>query len=360
MVTLLIFIAVISVLVLVHELGHFWVARRAGMRVDEFGFGFPPRLWGIRRGNTLYSINLIPFGGFVRIYGEDGEHRTVPGSFGGGTFGQKVAVIVAGVAMNFLFAVVLLVLGNFMGLRVGVFDDATAARATDSKVQVLQVAPASPAEAGGLRVLDEIIGFRDGRELVRIANPDDVQRFAFDHAGNPVTMVVRRGQAEVDVPLALRRPTMPGEGPIGISLAQTGVIRYPWHEALWRGVVSAAQLFWITLAGYGQLFATIFTDGKLAADVSGPIGIATLTGQAARVGFNYLLQFVAMISVNLAVLNLMPFPALDGGRLAIVLAEKVRGKTLSRRVEEGINALGFAALIALMVAVTVKDIVKFF
>lgn len=314
MLTFLIFIVVISILVLVHEFGHFWAAKRSGMKVEEFGLGFPPRLWGIRRGGTLYSVNAIPFGGFVRIYGEDGEHRSTPGSFGGGTFFQKVRVIVAGVFMNFLLAAVLLVCVNFLGLRVGIFDDTAASGARDVAVEILQVAPGSPAELGGVRVLDRIVGFRIADDFVWATTPDVVQSFAFAHAGETVTMVVKRGAQPIDLRIALRRPQGPAEGPIGISLARTGVVRYPWYESIWRGVASTGVLFWQTMAGYGRLIGSLFTDGSLASEVSGPVGIATLTGQAARIGINYLLQFMAIISVNLAVLNILPFPALDGGR----------------------------------------------
>ena len=360
MLTVIIFLVVISVLVLVHEAGHFFAAKRAGMKVEEFGLGFPPRLWSFRRRGTLYSVNLIPFGGFVRIFGEDGEHRNAPGSFGVSSFGAKVAVVIAGVVMNFLFAVVLFVLGNFLGLRVGVFDAATEARAIQKEVQVLDVAPASPAETAGLQSLDVIVGFRDGSTFTGTANPEDVQRYAYAHAGAQTIIVIERGGASQDLPLHLRQPQGPTEGPIGISLALTGVVRYPWYEALWRGVASAALMFWAILVGYGTILRSLVVSGHTGADISGPVGIATMTGEAARVGFNYLMQFVAMISINLAVLNILPFPALDGGRLVIVVAEKLRGRALSERVEQAINAVGFIILILLMVAVTVKDIVRFF
>jgi regulator of sigma E protease len=360
MFTLIIFLAVISVLVFVHELGHFIMAKRAGMKVEEFGFGFPPRLWGRKYKGTLYSINAIPFGGFVRIFGEQGDARREPGSFGHGTFRQKTLVIIAGVVMNFAFAAVLLMAGNFLGLRVGLFDDQMISRAVNKKVEILQVAPGSPAETGGLRPLDEIIGFKVGGTTQVTATPEEVQAYAFSHAGSSVTMAVRRGATDIEVPLKLRSPGVVGEGPIGISLALTGEIRYPWYESLWRGVTTAGNLFIATLAGYYGIFASLFRTGHLSADISGPIGIATLTGQAARIGINYLIQFVAMISVNLAVLNILPFPALDGGRLVLVIAEKIRGRALSHRIEDTINAVGFLILVSLMVAVTVKDIVKFF
>jgi len=137
-------------------------------------------------------------------------------------------------------------------------------------------------------------------------------------------------------------------------------VRYSWYESIWRGIIAAAILFWGILVGYWTILKSLIVSGHTGADVSGPVGIATLTGQAARIGFNYLMQFVAMISVNLAVLNILPFPALDGGRLVLVAAEKLRGRALSGRIEEAINAIGFVILILLMVAVTIKDIVKFF
>lgn len=360
MLTVIIFLVVISVLVLVHEAGHFFAAKRAGMKVEEFGLGFPPRIAGWRRGGTVYSLNWIPFGGFVRIFGEDGEHRTAPRSFGAGSFGSKLAVVIAGVLMNFLFAVVLLILGNFLGLRVGVFDAATESRAQQKEVQVLQIAPASPAEAAGLQPLDVITGFRDGSTFTETRSPEDVQHYAYAHAGSETLIVIVRGGTQESLPLHLRQPQGPTEGPIGISLALTGVVRYPWYEAIWRGVVSAAVLFWSILAGYWSIVRSLIVNGHAGSDVSGPVGIATLTGQAARIGFNYLMQFVAMISINLAVLNILPFPALDGGRLVIVIAEKIRGRSLSQHIEQAINAAGFIVLILLMVAVTIKDIVRFF
>ncbi len=360
MLTLLIFLIVIGVLVFVHELGHFVMAKRAGMKVEEFGFGFPPRIWGKRKGGTLYSINAIPFGGFVRIFGEDGEQRTAPGSFGHGTFLQKAGVVIAGVVMNVLFAAVLLVFANSIGLRVGLFDDQVAARATDQRIEVLEVSSGSPAETAGVRQLDTIVGFIQDGTLVRTTTPDAVREYAYAHAGQTVTMTVRRGAATVNLPLHLRQAIGPTQGPIGISLALTGVVRYPWYIALWRGIADAALLFWATVIGYAQLIASLFVSGRLAADISGPVGIATLTGQAAQVGFSYLVQFVAMISVNLAVLNILPFPALDGGRLVLVVIEKVRNRALSHRIENGINAAGFAILLALMVAVTVRDVIRFF
>lgn len=361
MFTFIIFIAVISVLVFVHEFGHFISAKRAGMRVDEFGFGFPPRIFGIKRGETIYSFNWIPFGGFVRIYGEDGGDRSDNRSFGSKPFWPRLGVILAGVAMNFLFAAFLLMLGNGIGLRIGLLDEADAARAGDKKVQIIEVAPESPAQLAGLSVFDEILGFKfQGGELVSIAHPTDVQDFVNAHVGQTVTMVIARNGDVLEPEVVLRKEPPPGQGPLGIGLALTGVVRYPWYQAIWRGIADAGILTVNTGLGYAALLGSLITKGKLIADVSGPIGIARMTGQAAQIGFSYLIQFVAMISINLAVLNVIPFPALDGGRAALLLAEKAKGRPLSRRTEGTINAVGFMVLIVLMILITARDISKLF
>jgi len=361
MFTLLVFLIVISTLVFVHEVGHFIAARKSGMRVEEFGIGFPPRIFGVRRGGTLYTVNWIPFGGFVKILGEDGQARDTPGSFTAAPFSRKVLVVVAGVVMNFLFAALLLILGNFLGLRVGLFDPSMAAIARDQQLQIIQVSEGSPAQAAGLEALDEIVGFRlsDG-SLLRTTDPALVQDFSLANAGREVTIVIKRNDEHRELPLTLRESQGPTEGPIGISLALTGVVSYPWYESLWRGLADAAVMFVAIVFGFAKLIGSLFTGDGMGAQVSGPVGIATLTGQAARLGINYLIQFVAVISMHLAVLNIIPFPALDGGRLALLITEKLRRRPLREATERLINGLGFLFLLVLMVLVTVRDIVRIF
>jgi len=289
--TLIIFILVISVLVFVHEAGHFVAAKRSGMKVEEFGFGFPPRLWGFRRGDTMYSINWIPFGGFVKIFGEDGSEDRSPGSFGAATFWRKVLVVTAGVIMNILFAAVLLMAANFLGLRVGLFDQNLINIAQDLKVQVIETSEGSPAAEAGLMPLDEIVGFRlsDGT-LFKTVNPETVQEFSFANEGIETIVVIVRGVEKMELPITLRESVGPKEGPIGISMVLTGVVSYPWYESIWRGVADASRMFVAIGFGYVRIIASLFTGGGVAGQVAGPIGIATLTGQAARIGFNYLLR----------------------------------------------------------------------
>ena len=352
MITALIFIAVIGILVVVHEFGHFIIAKKAGMKVEEFGFGFPPRLWGIKKGETVYSINLIPFGGFVKIYGEEGEHRDEPKSFSSKPIGIRLKVIVAGVTMNFLLAAFLLMLGNYVGIRVGIGDetDAISAAARDKKIQILRIVEGSPAHEADLKIFDEIIGFSTAQE---------VRDYIAANAGKEIKLNIRRdSQTEVkEISLPAKDE---GDGLLGIVPARTGLLSYPWYEAVWRGTTDAVFLTAQTAVGYYELFRTLLLKGQLLADVSGPIGIANVTGQAAAVGFRFLLQFVALISVNLAILNIIPFPALDGGRALMLVVEKFKGSPLNQKLEAAINSVGFALLILLMIYATVKDITRIF
>lgn len=361
MTTALTFIFVIGVLVFVHEFGHFIAAKRAGMKVEEFGFGFPPRVLSIKRGETEYSINWIPFGGFVKIFGEDGGHRSDTRSFGSKPFLQRIVVIIAGVAMNFFFAAFLLMICNGFGLRMGLTAPADISKARDVSVQVLEVVPDSPAYTAGLNSLDELVRFTfsDGSS-VQIRDPEQVQKLVSERAGESMTINIRRGDREMQFVVSTRANPPSGQGPLGISMALTGTVSYPWHEAIWRGVYDAVMLTWSTICGYATLLWTLVVKHKLIADVSGPIGIAKLTGQAAGVGLSYLMQFVAFISINLAVLNVIPFPALDGGRVVMLAIEKIKGSPINGRVESSINMVGFVALIGLMIYITVKDVVRLF
>src|SRR3990167_1818260 len=360
MITVIIFIIVLGVLVFVHEFGHFIFSKRAGMKVEEFGFGFPPRIWGIKKGETLYSINAIPFGGFVKILGEGGEEANNPRSFSSKAIGPRLKVIIAGVTMNFFLAVVLLMITNFFGLRIGLIDDKTASLARDKQVQIIEVSKDSPADKAGLKLLDEVSGFKVNGLLETVSNAEDVQAFIQKNTGKSLTIVINRNEEILEKEIVPRVNPPVGQGALGVSLALTGVVSYPWYEAMWRGVFDAVVLTMNTVIGYFVLFKTLLFEGKLIADVSGPVGIATLTGQAARMGINYLMQFTAMISINLAVLNIIPFPALDGGRALLIIIEKLKGSPVNKKAEQLVNTVGFMFLIALMVYVTTKDILRFF
>lgn len=357
MITFLVFIAVLAVLVLSHEFGHFIFAKVRGVRVDEFGFGFPPRIFGMKFGETLYSINLLPFGGFVKIYGEDAtEAAADPRNFASRSFSDRFWIIFAGVLMNIILAYVLFTLGHILGLP-SVVDDSNAAFARDAVVRIVEVVPGSPAETSGIKLGDAIRKLSYGTETQNAESIQQVQDFIKAHTGKEIMFTIERDQAEFVLSVTPRENPAPGEGAVGIAMLRTGVVKTPIWKAPWeglkttyyatRGVGEGLLLF------FGNLFRGIFME-----EVSGPVGIAQAAGQASRLGFIYLLHLTALISVNLALLNLLPIPALDGGRIFFLIIEKIRGTPLNMRVTQMVHAAGFVALIALMLIITYRDITK--
>lgn len=366
--TILIFIIILGLLVFVHELGHFVVAKRSGMKVDEFGFGFPPRLFGVQRvggkfkavwghkqpensDQTIYSVNLIPLGGFVKIVGENNEAESDPRSFINKPFIPRLLTLVAGVAMNVIFAWLLISIGYIVGLPVATDSDTQFARGgklTNPQVAVVEVVPGQPADEAGLKSNDIILHV-DGQAAQDIS---EVQQYIRANQGKVITFSIKRGSNELSVPVQSNANPKEGEGPTGIHLASVGLLRYPIHWAFVEGVGTT----------FGQLTAivkglyTVIASGVGLDALGGPAKIAQLTGQVADLGTSYLIQFSAFLSLNLAVLNILPFPALDGGRVLFLFIEKIRGKRNNQHIEQIANTAGFLLLLMLMVVVTVNDI----
>ncbi|MFC1787695.1 RIP metalloprotease RseP, partial [Patescibacteria group bacterium] len=343
----------------IRELGHFVMARRMGMKVEEFGFGFPPRAWGYRskKSGTLYSINWIPLGGFVRVKGESGEHVDDPDSFAAKKGWQRLLVLVAGVIMNVILAAVLLSIGFMIGLP-SVIDDKTPdyARVHDASIKVVSVLPESPAGQAGFMAGDEIISIDnkvfDTTEQARIyitqVGPDGAE-FSLKREDNSVNIVRV-------IPAAIEGLEQPG---VGVGLLKTGLISFAPHQAVYHGVISAGQFTYEVVKAFGDLFARLVIKQEVAIELSGPVGIAVLTGKVAALGLVYLIQFTAILSINLAVLNILPFPALDGGRVLFLIIEKVRGRVIDQRVEAMVHNFGFLLLMILVVLVTYRDFVRF-
>jgi regulator of sigma E protease len=367
MFTAIIFIVVLGLLVFVHELGHFLVAKKSGMQVDEFGFGFPPRIFGMyvsptgwkkvfgsRRPadaqGTVYSINAIPLGGFVKIVGENNDAPDNPNSFGKKTFFARLATLLAGVCMNALLAWVLISIGLMAGVPT-VVDTQTpvesGATLRTPVVTILDVLPGSPAEQGGLKVGDAVERI-DGQAMSGV---DDVQSYITTRKGSEFTFTVLRGRTEVNLRVASQANPAPGEGPTGIALGLVGKLSYSPLRAVLVGFKETGHQLWNIVAGLGKLF----TGGVALDQLGGPVKIAQLTGQASRLGLVYLLDFAAFLSLNLAVLNVLPIPALDGGRVLFLVIEKFRRKPNNATVEQTVNALGFLLLLLLMAVVTVND-----
>ncbi len=363
--TALIFIIVLAVLILAHELGHFIAAKSVGARVDEFGLGFPPRVWGWRpKGSeTMYSLNWIPFGGFVKILGEDGDENADVSerSLARKPAWAQIWTLAAGVFFNVVLAWVLISIGFMSGLPMSVTPQTEGVIGTPV-VTVLQVFPDTPAEAAGLTAGDEIIYFELPQSTDRMMNPtvDEVQTFIGQRAGEPFVLGYVRDGVETEVEIMPTDTGDGGRGAIGVALDYIGTVKLPWYSALFEGVRTTANVFVGTAEGLFAFLADAVRGDADVSQVAGPVGIAGLIGTAAKEGFIALISFAAFISLNLAVLNLLPFPALDGGRILFVIIEKIKGSPIPTKVAQTVNLIGFGILIVLMVVVTVHDIVKLF
>ncbi len=353
--TIFVFILILGLLIFVHELGHFMMAKRAGIKVEEFGFGFPPRLFGIKRGETVYSLNLFPIGGFVKIYGEnnrkDGEKdKEKKRAFYSQPIKIRTKILVAGVAMNLILAIILLGFGHLIGLPTIIGDDEKE-NLRDSRIQVAQVAFDSPAEKAGIMVGDTI------RNVLTIT---ELQQFIRAHQGEEIVLTIERGNDVFERNLVPRLEYPQDQGPLGIALVRTAVVSQPWYKAFFMGVISAFTLLGAILAALGNLIWQLITTGQSMIEGGGPVYIFSLTGQAAQLGFIYILQLTAILSINLAIINILPFPALDGGRLIFLAIEKIKGSPVSQKIEGLSHTLGFIVLIFLMIAITWHDIVRLF
>ncbi len=357
------FIVILVALILVHEFGHFLAAKRAGIRVDEFGIGFPPRLWGIRRGETLYSINALPFGGFVKIYGEDKNDIDTPQedvsrSLVARSRGIQAWVIGAGIICNLLFAYVLFSVGYMIGFPTTV-DHEGLGVVKDPQVLVVNVGPGTPAERAGLASGDVIVALAENGDRIEPKNADEARTFIAAH-DEEITLSYKRGEEEGEVTVEPQSGIVEGRKAIGVLLDDVGTLQLPPHLAL----VEGARLTWsvteATFVGLAGFFGNLLTGEADFSSISGPVGIVGYVGDAAAIGFISLLSLTALISINLAIINLIPFPALDGGRLFFLLVEVVTRRPISVNVTRVANTLGFVLLILLMVVVTYHDVLKLF
>ncbi|MEK7105132.1 MAG: RIP metalloprotease RseP [Patescibacteria group bacterium] len=354
--SVILFLVVLSVLVLVHEAGHFFTALWIGAKVEEFGVGFPPRALSKIKNGIRYSINWIPLGGFVKIKGESGADRTDPDSFGSKPAWKRFIVLIAGVAMNVILAAVLFSIGYGIGMPQVIDDLAPSAHVRDEMIYVVNVAEASPAGEAGIAAGD-ILQSIDSNTF---ASADEAQAYIQSHTDAAMTLVVKR-DADFFTYTATPRelPEAEGRKVLGVGLVTTGVVSYPLYLAPVKGVEATIFFTKEILIAFYDLIKNLIIHQEVAVDLSGPVGIAVMTGEVAKLGFVYLLQFGALLSINLAVINVLPFPALDGGRILFLVIEKVIGRPVPSRVEGIVHSVGFMLLMALVVLVTYKDLVKF-
>lgn len=360
-ITIIIFLLILSLLVLIHEAGHFFVAKFFNIKVEEFGFGLPPRAFGIKRGETLYSINWLPIGGFVKLYGEDEAGsgsvslksqilptKDVSRAFYARPVWQRASVVVAGVVMNFILAVAIV---SILFSVVGV--------ATPGKnVVVDTVLKNSPAAVGGLKTGDTILSI----DNKNITDPSQIVAITKQHLGEAVKLKIKDKASNTKTIVVTPRKVYPRtEGAMGIAISQTSIIKkYPWYEAPFVGTKEVLNQSALIAVGLFTVVAQLVTKGSVPSDVAGPVGIAQLTGTVVSIGLPAVLSFIALLSINLAIVNVLPIPALDGGRLFFILFEGITGKKVNPKYENYAHTIGMAVLLILIALITLHDLIRVF
>lgn len=374
-------VIILTILVVIHELGHALVAKRYGVVVEEFGVGFPPRAWGkkvaksILGKQVLYSINWLPLGGFVKLQGEhDSAHGK--GDYGAATFWQKTQILLAGVAMNWLTAAVLLSILAAVGMPKILANQFTIPGDTvvsQQPVQLVAVTPGLPAAQAGLQQGDKILRV-DGAPL---ASASDLATIAADSKGKSVKVIYLRNGVEHETTVVLRASNDDRKGYLGASPAQQELLRSSWSAPL-VGIGTTVQMSWMTLQGLGGMVGDsisgvtmkVFGNSTQRADankklaglgdnVAGPVGIfAVIFPAAEKAGPTHVLMLAAIISLTLAIMNILPIPALDGGRWFVTALFRLMKKPLSKELEEKIHGTGFMVLMALVIVITIADIGK--
>ncbi len=354
--TILIFLLILCVLVVVHEAGHFFVAKLFGIKVEEFGFGFPPRAIGRKIGETIYSLNWLPIGGFVKLFGEDSAGggkvsktevptKDLQKAFFAKPAWQRALVVSAGVVMNFLLAVLILC------FLIAITGD----QVPGKKVIVEGVSSSSPAKEAGL-IAGDIVVSANG---ILITSPNELTDFTNKHLGEKLSLVInRKGKAE-QISVIPRKNPPAGQGPMGVSITSDILVKkFPWYqipvlatqEAIGRVALEAGALWSVVFE--------LFTKAQVPQGVAGPVGIAELTGQVAKTGVLNVLNLMVWLSLNLAVLNILPIPALDGGRLFFILFEMITRKKVNQKYENWVHAGGMIVLLSIIALITFHDIIR--
>ena len=361
-VTLIVFIFILGILIFVHEFGHFLVAKKSGVEVEEFAFGFPPRLFCIKKGETNYCINLIPLGGYVKMVGEEGQEMKNPRSFARKKIWNRALILSAGVVMNFLFAGILLSFGFGFGMLplpiMGTAKDFQQAK-VETKVVIAQVVSGSPAALASLKEGDVIEAVGDAFRTSPLTRVEDMPAFTKAHAGKEVQIVIEREGVRQTKTITLLREAQPEQGYLGVEVQEVITrVQYPWWQAPVVGFYFAGKMVVATILLLYEALRNLIVSRQVPQDIAGPVGIFLIVGQAIPRGISYILQLTAIISVNLAVINVLPFPALDGGRLLFVAIEKIRGRKVAATVEAVIHNIGFILLMLLVALITFYDILR--
>lgn len=362
---ILLFIIILLVLVVVHEFGHFIVAKLTGMRVDEFAFGFPPKIFGKKVGETLYAFNAIPLGGYVSIWGENGSDEDKkeagathhPRAFGNRPWWAQLLVLVAGVTMNMLLALFIFIFISYGNVTVSTDDEVYGSRATDTSLMVTEVSKDSPAAMAGIVPGSKILKVTNVGLTGDITTATSLISFIGAHPNSPftVTFVTPSGKKETTT-IASVYGIIKDKKALGIAIENVGSVKTTLLEAVTIGYNRTIDITQLTLEGLAGVVTSVFKGSSVLESLSGPVGIAKIVGETSEYGYAAVLTLVAVLSINLAIFNILPLPALDGGRMVVVLIETISRKKIPFKYYSWANVLGFSLLMLLLIIVTINDV----
>ena len=343
------FIIILALLVIFHEFGHFIMAKLFKIGVEEFGIGFPPRLFGIKKGETLYSVNAIPLGGFVKLRGEIDAEPGDKKAFVNKKPFPKFVVLVMGVVMNIILAIVALMIGFSLGMPVySNHDTSLPYRGVKSiEVRVADIEKDSAAEQLDIKKGDVIIGSLD----TEYYSVSAVRNYIHAGQDKKVLKLSHDGQ-----PYEITFTGLPQDKNLGILMEEKA--SYSWWAVPYIAAIEGVKLTGLFISMFASIFGDLFTHGVVPSDLSGPVGIFMYTREAVQSGILEIIKLVVLLSINLAIINILPFPALDGGRLVFVIIEKIRGKRVAAKVENAIHNIGFFLLILLIILITCRDVIR--
>ncbi len=359
------FIVILLILVVIHEFGHFIVAKLTNMRVDEFAFGFPPRIFAKKIGETTYAVNALPLGGYVSIWGENGseedkkEHgaSTHPRAFGNRPAWAQLLVLVAGVTMNMVLALVIFICISYGNVTVSADDEIYGSRIKESSILVAEVSKESPAFKAGIIPGSTILKLSSAGINATLTTATSLVSFIGAHQNTPFAITYKSPDGIVkSTTVAAVYGIVPDKKALGISLEEVGVVRTTPLEAITMGYDKTVAITSLTITGLTGVLTSVFKGDEVLSSLSGPVGIAKIVGETSEYGIVAVLTLVAVLSINLAIFNILPLPALDGGRIVVVLTETVIRRKIPLKYYSWVNVIGFLALLLLLVVVTINDI----
>jgi len=353
-------IAFLSIIALaaLHEFGHFLIAKKCGVKIEEFGIGYPPRIFGKKIGETFYSLNILPLGAFVKMEGEE-KNIDNPTSFSNQPVKNKIFIILAGVISFWLVAIIIFSTIFYLGYGV-VVDDDNHSNLSNFEVHIIEVAELSPANEADLRLGDIIKKMSFGEQEIFPLKINDIQSFVNAHLGEKINILIKRGDQELEKSLIVRSSFPEEEGAMGVALIRTAVEKHSWYSAILQGIIRTWDSTIMVLEGYTLMITNFFRGIPSEGGMVGPIGVFQMVAQSQELGTVYFLSFISLISINLAVFNSLPIPLMDGGRVLFLLIEWIRKKPISQKIQEKIDATSLVFLGVLIVWVMVKDIINLF